>query len=180
MVELLIIWVIGAISGIILEQILRKIYKDFRLRRIIQEEKERNEYYEQLREKEITDDLNTWLAWMPHGLEGGEEEARTIIKRILWSEERECLFYLIELLQDYFDEHGLGALKDTLTVIDYDLDRRDLSIAIRKDKLSLETRKKITYEVRNKYEDVSQELYREMGLFSMGDIFFTFEENELI
>lgn len=114
----------------------------------------------------IQKDLDTWLNWLPYGLEEGDAEA--IIDEVLWSDEREILYEMVNALRDVF----MFDLKDVLQVVSFDTERKELTFAIRTDFLPYDERLRITSTIRDEANDSAQEMLGEMGLASMGDITF--------
>lgn len=138
----------------------------YRHRQWLIEDKKLKEKYWIKRNAEIQKDLDTWLNWLPYGLEEGDAE--TIIDQILWSDERSLLYEMVCALRDVL----MDDLKDVLQVVEFNTKGKQLTFAIRTDYLPYEERSRITNAIRDEAEESAQITHGEMGLASMGNIIF--------
>lgn len=159
--------VIAFLLGLVTVPVLARIKKWYTYKQWRKKEDRDMERYEAKKKIRIQKDLDTWLNWLPYGLEEGDAEA--IVDQILWTEEREMLGEIVFELWKVLEEDDL---KDILCVVEFDTERRKLEFAIRADYLSYEERLKITSTIRDEAEKSAQTTHGEMGLACIGDIIF--------
>lgn len=162
MIEYVIAFALGAASV----PVSTRIRDWYRHRQWLIKDKRLKENYWIKRNAQIQKDLDTWLNWLPYGLEEGDAES--IIDQILWSDEREILNEMVSALRDVL----MDDLKDVLQVVEFNTERRRLTFAIRTDYLPYEERLRITSTIRDEAEEGARITHGEMGLAGMGDITF--------